>query len=146
MKRVFYLSIASFAVVAALASCDKPAEPVVPEEPEEELPLIELLSPEAESSFDMAEVEKLEFSWTNVENVNSYKILLSLKEDMSGAVEIVATKNPYEVKAETIDAKLSALGIRYEAEKVLYWSVAVYGSQENAADTQVRKITIKRAP
>ena len=111
-----------------------------------ELPVIELLSPEVESNINMAEVEKIEFSWTNVENVNSYKILLSLNEDMSKAVEIVATKNPYEVKAETMDAKLAALGIKYEAEKNLYWSVAVYGSQENAAETQVRKITIKRAP
>jgi len=142
MKKTL-LFIASFA--ALICSCDKPAEPGVPQEDEkEELPLIEIISPEDKASFDLQAVETVEFQWTPIENVNSYKILFSLKEDMSDPIELVATKNPMPVKAETLSDKLADLGIKYEQEKTLYVSVEVYGSQENAADTQVQTITLKR--
>ena len=73
MKKTL-LFIASFA--ALVCSCDKPAELVVPQEDEkEELPLIEIISPEDKASFDLQAVETVEFQWTPMENVNSYKIL-----------------------------------------------------------------------
>lgn len=144
MKKAL-LFVVSFA--ALVCSCDKQPEPVTPpEEEKEDLPLIEILSPEADASFDLQAVDTIEFEWTPIENVNSYKIILSLKEDMSNPVEMIATKNPMPVKAETLSDKLAGLGIAYEEEKTLYFSVIVYGSQENAAETQVRSITLKRRP
>ena len=132
--------------IALLFSCSDPVEQPVPEEQnkEEEVPAIELLAPEDGISADLEQVEGVTFSWTAIENVNSYKILLSLKEDMSGAVEITATKNPYTVSSTKMDAKLQALSIGYEAEKKLYWKVVVYGSQENSGESSVRTITLKR--
>ena len=120
MKTSVNYLFGGFLAIALLFSCSDPVEQPVPEEQnKEEVPAIELLAPEDGISADLEQVEGVTFSWTAIENVNSYKILLSLKEDMSGAVEITATKNPYTVSSTNMDAKLQALSIGYEAEKKL---------------------------
>lgn len=138
MNRFLFLLFLSLVVL----SCEKPL-------PEDDTlkdvlttPVIELTAPADGSSIDLEEVDAVEFEWTTVEGVNSYKILISVSEDMSSAKEISAVNNPMKVKSETIDAVLKGFGLGYEESGTFYWSVAVWGSQE--AETRVRSVVFKR--
>lgn len=143
MRKLLFI----FALFLLFSCEEKSIEPVGDTDDgkqEEVVPTIGLLSPEEDLSIDLQKVDYVDFSWTDVENANTYKILISLDSDMSKPVEIIATKNPTVLTAETLDAKLGELGIKHEARRTLYWKVVVYGSQENEAESDTRVIILKR--
>lgn len=138
MKKSFILT-ACFALMA-FAACEKPYE--YPTYEEEDLPKIELFAPAADAAVDLESVDEVVFEWTDLE-VNSFKLLFSLSEDMSNAKEIAAPNNPMKIKAKTLSDFLAQFGLGYEESADFYWSVVVWGTKQ--AETSVRKITLKRA-
>ena len=87
MKKSFILTVC-FALVA-FAACEKPYE--YPTYEEEELPAIELIAPAVDAVVDLESVDEVVFEWSKLE-VNSFKLLFSLSEDMSNAKEIAAKR------------------------------------------------------
>lgn len=138
-----YFKLFSFMIGSSLllASCEKPVEEG-PDDTPVEIQKIELESPGEASSFDLESVQEVDFQWTAVDGVSTYKILLSQSETMSNPREIVAVNNPMTVKSETLDSHLAAFGVGYAETAEIWWSVVVYGTQE--AKTNVRKIILKR--
>ena len=135
MKKSFILTVC-FALVA-FAACEKPYE--YPTYEEEELPAIELIAPAADAVVDLESVDEVVFEWSKLE-VNSFKLLFSLSEDMSNAKEIAAPNNPMKIKAKTLSDFLAQFGLAYEESRDFYWSVVVWGTKQ--AETSVRKITL----
>lgn len=140
VKRYSLILCASVFLVA-FPACEKPVPESSQPEPNVKLE-IGLISPAADAVVNLSEVETVEFEWTALENVNSYKILLSRFEDMSAAREIAAVTDPIKVKSVTLDSHLAALGVGYEESVTLWWSVMVWG--DAVAEVQPRKITLKR--
>lgn len=110
---------------------------------EEVLKTIELIEPKEHAEVDLSDVESVTFDWKPIEGVSTYKISLSLSEDLASPVEISALQTPLVLSEETLDTKLKALGIEYATPTEVFWSVKAWGSN---AETQVRSCWFTRKP
>ncbi len=126
-KKLFAIAFGALAMFACKEP--EPEPPVVPQEPE--LPEITLAAPEDGTVYDLNEMsEVLSFGWNENEEINSYRLQLSLTPDFE-VMEILSAKaNPTEVGIAEMDELLAKLGLPEAKSAYLYWRVAPLRSDE----------------
>lgn len=135
------IALAPF-LIGLLAACEPPLPEPEPE-PEPVIPTIELVSPEDGISIELKKDDEISFEWKKAEGINNYKLCLSLKPDMSDPHTVAALANPLLFTGKEFDNALSNLDFPEEAQKDVYWSIIPF-SARTQAETQVRKMTVKR--
>lgn len=138
MKVNFYFMMLS---LTAACACEKYV-PVPGREPEE-IKTIELIAPADGAEINLADVESVTFDWKAIDDVNTYKIRMSLSEEMTSPVELSALQTPLTVSEKSLDTKLAALGIDYDTPTEVFWTVDAWGSN---AETSVRSLWLTRKP
>ena len=140
-----FLSMTMFAllaVVAAFTECreDKPDDVVKDNE-------IKLVKPDNEASFDLSEVAKITFKWTEVEAVSKYTLRFSPNEAGLSTTDFTINarvNTSYDLPSAAADVLLGKYtDADYEKGIDLYWTVT---GDAGGVKTQVRKISIKRMP
>lgn len=126
-KKLFAIAFGALAMFACKEP--EPEEPVVPQEPE--LPEITLAAPEDGTVYDLNEMsEVLAFGWNENEEINSYRLQLSLTPDFEVMEILSAKNNPAEVGIAEMDEVLAKLGLPEAKSAYLYWRVAPLRSDD----------------
>ena len=132
---------AVFAVTAAFVGCAKDKPDVVVKDND-----IKLVKPDVDASFDLSEVAKITFLWTEAESVDKYTLKLSSTE--AGLATTAFTLNArvntsYDLPSAAADVLIGAYTTAsYEEEVELYWTV----TGDTNVPTQIRRINVKRLP
>ena len=145
METIFHkmAAMAAYALLCLIAvSCEKPVQP----EPEpEELPQIELVSPDDGLEIDLSGTDKVSFEWKSIEGVNAYKVRVSRYRDMTDCCDISAVRNPLSCDVKEFDNVLESIGLQKGKASKIYWTVIAWG-REDEFDAPVRKMTVRRLP
>jgi len=143
MDTIYKYMLLPLTVLAMLAaSCEKPAPEPEPE-PEPEIQTIELLTPADGSAINLTEAEEVSFTWKKVDGINNYKMLVSIKDDMSNAYSVPALQLPLTFTSKEFDDIAEELGVEEEATASVYWSIVPFSARQEA-NSQVRRLEITR--
>ena len=146
MKKFMMWSM-MMAGLLALAGCQEPNEgPVTPDEPEVPAvtePEILLTSPEDGATFDLNEVEDIQFAWEELEDIKGYRVVLSATEDFANPEKVIATENPESLTAIEIDDMMKAWETPANTSSTIYWKVEL-SSRTKTAKCEPRKLVLER--
>jgi sialate O-acetylesterase len=143
MKKTLYL----LTLAGLLLSCKESSLP------EEEQPVkkpvivdaapIPLALPAGGASYDLAGVQEVRFSWTAVDEVEDYDLLMSLSEDLSAPVIFVASGTSLDIPSVVLNDSLAALSdYNSDITHKVYWSLRPAAGNRNS-ETEVRFLTLK---
>ncbi len=146
MKRNFRFFAAALAALASpifvAVACEK--APVVEPEPEP-LETIVLKAPADGAAIDLLTAGDVSFEWENVQNVNAYKVRLSLSAELASPYDISAVRNPSSFSVKDFDGFAGSLGIKSGETVKVYWSVIAWG-KEDSFNKEIRSFTLTRLP
>jgi len=101
-----------------------------------------LLVPQNDSVVNLQNRSAVTFAWKNSSIVTTYNLLLSTKSDLSDALVIATTANPYVIRSSQMNSLAKTLGIGTGSTKKIYWSIQS-GKSSQPSTTEVKSFTLQ---